>query len=161
MNRVGPALLAVFGGVLVLVAALLPEFTSGGIGFSPLDPASLGWTARLVGTLVQVGLLLVPAAMVALGQGRGPAGGILIGAGVLGLTVRLVRIFQLGQEPSLDPAIGSFLDLLADGAALTAGILTLTSSHDDELEELEEEDGVLLEAEEAVLAPPPGEPETG
>ena len=153
MNRLVPALVAFIAGLLVLVSALLPEFESNGTGFSPLDPASLGQPARLVGTLVQMGLLMAPAALLALGQARGPAGGILIGAGALGLTLRLVRIFQLGQEPSLDPALGSYLDLVSDGAALAAGVLALTSSPD-----LPEEEEWSDEAElEAELPPPPGE----
>ena len=153
MNRLVPALVAVIGAVLLLLAALQPEFASNGTGFSPLDPASLGQPARLVGTLVQMGLLLGPAALLALGHSRGPAAGILIGAGALGLTLRLVRIFQLGQEPNLDPAFGSYLDLVSDGAALAAGVLALTASpHAGEEEEWEDEADLETE-----LAPPPGE----
>ncbi len=155
MTRVVPAVVAVVGAVLVLVAALLPEFDPNGTGFSPLDPASLGQPARLVGTLVQIGLLLAPAALLALDQARGPAAGILVGVGALGLTLRLVRIFQLGQEPNLDPAIGSYLDLVSDGAALTAGILALTAP----AEEDEEEDWAVEGPPQAELAPPAGEAE--
>ena len=156
MNRLVPALVAVLGAAFLLLAALLPEFTAGADRIVPLDPDRLGWVASLVGVLVQAGLFLAPAALLALGQARAAAGGILVGAGALGLTVRLVRIVQLGESPELDPAIGSWIDLLADGSALAAGVLALTSSEDLVEEEAEWEDEMAPEGE---LAPPPGDPE--
>ncbi len=154
MNRLIPAALAAVAAALLVVAALLPEFTAGGIGVTPVDPERVGWVAGLVGVLVQMGLLLAPGALLALGQARAAAGGVLVGAGVLGLTIRLVRVAQLGQTPDFDPAIGSWIDLLADGTALVAGVLALTSS-DEGPEEEDWEEEALVEAEE--LAPPPGE----
>ena len=155
MNRLVPALLAVLGAALLILAALLPEFSAGAEGFIPLDPNRPGWVASLVGVLVQAGLFLTPATLLALGQARAAAGGILVGAGVLGLTVRLVRIAQLGESPDLDPAIGSWIDLLADGSALAAGVLALTSSDEVVEEEADWDDELPPEGE---LAPPPGEP---
>lgn len=154
MNRLTPVLVAVLGAILLVLAGLVPEFNVNGEGVTPLDPNRVGWIASLIGTLAQVGLYLVPAVLVALGQGRGPAAGVLVGAGVLGLTIRLVRIVQLGQTPGFDAAIGSLIDLLADGAALTAGVLILTSSEEAPDEEDWEEDHLA----EAEVAPPPGEP---
>lgn len=140
-QRVVPALIAVLGAALIVLAALIPEFNDRGVGVTPLDPQRLGWVASLVGILVQVGLFLVPAALLALGQARSAAGGILVGAGVLGLTIRLVRIVQLGQTPGFDAAAGSLIDLLADGAALTAGVLALTASPEEEDEDAWDEVG--------------------
>ncbi len=154
-RRLVPALIALLGAVLIVLAALIPEFNDRGVGVTPLDPERLGWVASLIGILVQVGLFLVPAVLLALGQARSAAAGILVGAGVLGLTVRLVRIVQLGQTPGFDAAIGSLVDLLADGAALTAGVLALTATNEPS-DEVDWEDEDSLEAE---VAPPPGEPD--
>ena len=155
MDRLVPAFLALLGAALLVVAALLPEFMAGGVGVTPLDPERVGWVASLIGVLVQAGLVLTPAALLALGQARSAAGGILVGAGVLGLTIRLVRIVQLGETPGFDPAIGSWIDLLADGSALAAGVVALTSSEDFAEEDEAWEDEVAPDAE---PPPPPGEP---
>jgi hypothetical protein len=155
VNRLVPASIAFLGAALIVIAALVPEYRAGGVGITPLDPERMDQIAILVGVLVQAGLLLMPAALLALGQARSAAGGILVGAGVLGLTIRLVRIAQLGQTPDFDPAIGSWIDLLADGAALIAGVLALTASEDEDEDE-EWEDEAPIEAD---LPPPPGENE--
>jgi hypothetical protein len=107
---------------------MLPEFEvqPGGIGVIPLDPDRAGWAAGLVGILVQVGLLLVAMLMLVLGDAKAVAGGILLGAGVLGLSLRLVRIVQLMQAPGLDPALGSWIDLAGEAGVLVAGALALT-----------------------------------
>jgi hypothetical protein len=152
MPRVVAPLLAVVAAGLVVTAALVPEFEAGGVGVTPLDPDRLGWVPILVGTLVQVGVLLVPAAMLLLGERRGIAGGILLGAGILGVTSRLVRLFQLGEIPDLGPAIGSWVDLTAEAAAILAGALALLAIRPHERDE---------EATDMDLPPPPGEPSVG
>jgi hypothetical protein len=111
--------------------------------------------ASLVGILVQVGLLLVAMLLMVLTETKGVAGGILVGAGILGLSLRLVRIAQLIEEPSFDPAVGSWVDLVGEASVLIAGGLSLTSletghvADEGELEDLED-----LESE---LPPPSGE----
>lgn len=150
MQRYLPPLLALVSAGLVVTAALLPEFNAEGVGVTPLDPNRPGWVPILVGTLVHVGLLLVPALMLLLGESRGIAGGILVGAGVLGLSLRLVRLFQLAELPGLDPAFGSSVDAVGEAAALSAGLLALSS--------LRPRPQPDAEAPEPDLAPPPGEP---
>ena len=158
MPRLGLAILVVVAAGLIVVSALLPEYLAqpGDVGIRPLDPERPGWVASLLGILVQVGLLLVSALLLVLSDARAVGGGILIGAGVLGLSLRLVRIVQLMEAPGLDPAIGSWADLVAEGSVLAAGGLTLTwtgpgREPDDELLDADDE---LLDAEEP---PPPGE----
>lgn len=148
MPRVVAPLLALVAAGLVVTAALVPEFQAGGVGVTPLDPDRVGWVPILVGSLVQVGVLLVPAAMLLLGERRGIAGGILLGAGILGLTLRLVRLFQLAEIPDLGPAIGSWVDLSAEAGAIVAGALALLGIRPSEREE---------EATDTDLPPPPGE----
>jgi hypothetical protein len=107
--------------------------------------------ATLVGILVQVGLLLVAALLLVLSDSKALAGGMLIGAGVLGLSLRLVRIVQLMEAPGLTPAIGSAIDLVAEAAVLAGGGLTLTwigpappqDDTEDELPPPPGEDGVV------------------
>lgn len=150
MPRLLPAVLAVCAAGLLVAGALLPEYKADGFRVTPLDPEVPGWAPALVGTLVHVGLLLVPALMLLLGANGGIAGGILTGAGVLGLSLRAVRLFQLREIPQLDPALGSWVDLLGEGVALSAGILALAA-----LGARGEPEPEALEPD---LAPPPGEP---
>lgn len=153
MPRVGLAVLVLIAVGLIVVAALLPEYEvqPAGIGIKPLDAARPGWVAGLMGILVQVGLLLVAMLLLVLSDARAVAGGILLGAGVIGLSLRLVRIVQLMEAPGVDPAIGSWVDLTAEAAVLVSGALSLTWLGAEP--DLEED----LEDPESELPPPPGE----
>jgi hypothetical protein len=150
--RLIPALLGFLAAALLVTGSLLPEFEVGGVGVAQIDPERVGWVPAMVGMLVQVGLVLSGALMLALGESRQVAGGILIGTGILGLTLRIVRVLQLGEAPGYDAAFGSWIDALAEGLTTLAGVLALirgTEAPDEH--ELEED----LEPEAA--APLPGE----
>ena len=161
--RLITVLLGFLAAGLLVLASLLPEFTSGGAGVAQVDPSRSGWVPALVGMLVQVGLVLSGALMVALRESRLLAGGLLLGAGILGLSLRVVRLFQLAEAPGFNAAVGSGVDLLAETLTVGAGILALLGARedafaeevDDHLEEGHEPD----EGEEtpATSAPPPGE----
>jgi hypothetical protein len=124
----------------------------------------MGWVPALVGMLVQVGLVLSGALMVALRESRLLAGGLLLGAGILGLSLRVVRLFQLAEAPGFNAAVGSGVDLLAESLTAGAGVLALVGGREDDLEdefeEEEDEEGGEGDDEELLepLAPPPGEP---
>ncbi|MGH2691103.1 MAG: hypothetical protein ACRDHM_01205 [Actinomycetota bacterium] len=152
-TRLIAPLLALLAAGLLVTAALLPEIVvepGGGGGLRPLDPERPAWVATLVGILVQVGLVLVAALMLLLRQSEAVAGGILLGAGTLGLTVRAVRFAQLGDSSPLAAGVGSWVDALAEAAVLAAGVVALSSLR---------RKGPEPEAEpQSALAPPPGEP---
>lgn len=154
--RVFAALLALLSAGLLVAASLLPEFESGGVGTAPLDPERVGSVAILIGLLIHVGLILLPALMLLMGDGPSSAGGILLGAGVLGLSLRLVRMFQLAEVPGVDAAVGSWIDALAEGLSLTAGAVALIGLRRDSAP-LEDPD--VLEQEEigSETVPPPGD----
>jgi hypothetical protein len=149
------AVLGFLAAALLVVGALLPEFTTGGTGVAQIDPGREAWIPALVGMLVQVGLVLSGALMLALGESRQLAGGLLLGTGVLGLSLRVVRLFQLSAATGFNAAVGSGIDLLAETLTVAAGILALRAGREEEPdEELEDED----EADSVdSLAPPPGE----
>jgi hypothetical protein len=157
MPRAGLAVLVLVAAGLIVVAALLPEFElqPAGIGIKPLDPARAGWVAAVVGILVQVGLLLIAMLLLVLSDAKGVAGGMLLGAGILGLSLRLVRIVQLMEAPEFDPAIGSWIDLTGEAAVLVAGALSLTWLGTDQVADEDDLEG--LEDLESELPPPSGE----
>ena len=154
MRRLTPALLGFLAAALTVLAALLPEFEQGGSGFAQIDPERVAWVAVLVGMLVEVGLILSGALMVALGESRKLAGGLLLGAGILGLTLRAVRLFQIAETPGLEAGDGSWVDVLAALFTIGAGGLALTGADEEGLS-YEEYDEDL--AEEPPPAPPPEE----
>ena len=161
--RLVPALLAFLAAVLRVTGSLLPEFEVGGVGVAQIDPSRVGWVPSMIGMLVQVGLVLSGALMLVLRESRQVAGGLLIGAGVLGLTLRIVRILQLGEAPGYDPAFGSWVDTGGEAITALAGILALLGASEESLvAELEEEYEEEPE-EEAYEAspPPPGEIPSG
>ncbi len=154
MPRLVAATFGFLAAGLVVLASLLPEFTTGGMDVAQIDPGRVGWVPSLVGMLVEVGLLLSAALMLLLGESRKLAGGILIGAGVLGLTLRVVRLFQLAEAPGFDAGVGSWVDALAGVLTLSAGAWALTGSEEEDLDEDEE---YAAEDEEVPPAPPPGD----
>jgi hypothetical protein len=154
--RVIAAILAFLAAALVVLGSLLPEFSTGEAGVAQVDPSRAGWVPALVGMLVQVGLVLSGALMLVLGESRRVAGGLLLGAGILGLSLRVVRLFQLAEAPGFNAAAGSGVDLLAEALTVTAGGLALFGGREVDLEddlEEDEEDEDALES----PAPPPGE----
>jgi hypothetical protein len=161
--RLITVLLGFLAAGLLVLGSLLPEFTSGGAGVAQVDPSRIGWVPALVGMLVQVGLVLSGALMVALRESRLLAGGLLLGAGILGLSLRVVRLFQLAEAPGFNAAVGSGVDLLAETLTTGTGILALLGAREDAFEE--EVDDHLEEGYEpddgeetpATSAPPPGE----
>lgn len=158
--RVIAAILAFLAAALVVVGSLLPEFSTGGAGVAQVDPSRAGWVPALVGMLVQVGLVLSGALMLVLGESRRVAGGLLLGAGILGLSLRVVRLFQLAEAPGFNAAAGSGVDLLAESLTVAAGGLALFGGREVDLEDdLEEESDEDDEEEDALQtpAPPPGE----
>lgn len=162
MSRWLPAVLGFLAAALLVMGSLLPEFSDGDTGVAQVDPNREAWVPALVGMLVQVALVLSGALMLALGESRKLAGGLLLGAGALGLTLRVVRLFQLAEAPGLNAAVGSGIDLLAEGMTVTAGVLALIGPRGDELHEVEDGYEELEDEEDedqsAPLAPPPGEP---
>jgi len=159
--RLITALLGFLAAGLLVLGSLLPEFTAEGAGVAQVDPSRMGWVPALVGILVQVGLVLSGALMVALRESRLLAGGLLLGAGILGLSLRVVRLFQLTEAPGFNAAVGSGVDLLAESLTVGAGVLALLGAREDALEDgFEEEEGGEGDQEELPepLAPPPGEP---
>ncbi|MGH2709969.1 MAG: hypothetical protein ACRDH9_02035 [Actinomycetota bacterium] len=158
MPRLLPALLGFLAAALIVLAALLPEYEQGGVGFAQIDPERVAWVPVLVGMLVEVGLVLSGALMVALGESRKLAGGLLLGAGVLGLTLRVVRLFQIAEAPGLDAGVGSWVDALAAFFTVSAGALALSGGEDEDLydEDYDDEDAP---GEEPPPAPLPGEDE--
>jgi hypothetical protein len=138
MPRLLPASLGFLAAGLIVLAALLPEYESGGMGFPPIDPGRVAWVPVLVGTLVEVGLVLSGALMVALGESRKVAGGLLLGAGILGLTLRVVRLFQIADAPGVEAGDGSWVDALAAVLTVCTGALTLRGPEDEDDEYQEE-----------------------
>ncbi|MDQ4005977.1 MAG: hypothetical protein M3135_06720 [Actinomycetota bacterium] len=127
--RVAAVALAVIASALQIAAALMPEFVAGGvIEAVPLDQERPGALSVLVALLVHVGVLLVAALMMVVREAPGVAGGLLIGASAVGASLRAARLFQLAEAPQFAPAIGSWMDLGAEVAALTAGIVALLST---------------------------------
>jgi len=162
--RVITVLLGFLAAGLLVLGSLLPEFTTDGAGVAQVDPSRMGWVPALVGMLVQVGLVLSGALMVALRESRLLAGGLLLGAGILGLSLRVVRLFQLAEAPGFNAAAGSGVDLLAEALTVGAGVLALVGGREDDLEgefeeEEEDEEGGEGDHEELLepLAPPPGD----
>ena len=153
--RLIPALVAFLAAALLVTGSLLPEYEVGGVRVAQIDPDGVGWVPSMVGMLVQVGLVLSAGLMLLLGESRQVAGGLLIGSGVLGLTVRIVRILQLGEAPAYDPAFGSWVDSLAEGLCVFAGSLALVGAG---REPVEDEEEAYDEDLPSPLAPPPGEP---
>jgi hypothetical protein len=151
------ALLGFLAAALLVVGALLPEFTADGAGVAQVDPGREAWVPALVGMLVQVALVLSGALMLALGESRQLAGGLLLGTGVLGLSLRVVRLFQLAAATGFNAAVGSGIDLLAETLTVAVGFLALRGGQEDEaVEEFElEDDSGSVDA----LPPPPGEPD--
>ena len=145
MQRVQPALLGFLAAGLIVLAALLPEYEQGGAGFAQIDPERVAWIAVLLGMLVEVGLVLSGALMIALGESRKLAGGILLGAGILGLTLRVVRLFQIAETPGLDAGDGSWVDALAALLTIAAGALALRGSREDLGEEWDGDEDDLAE----------------
>ena len=162
--RLITVLLGFLAAGLLVLGSLLPEFTTGGAGVAQVDPSRMGWVPALVGMLVQVGLVLSGALMVALRESRLLAGGLLLGAGILGLSLRVVRLFQLAEAPGFNAAVGSGVDLLAESLTVGAGVLALLGGRgndlEDEFEEEEDEEGGEEDDQELLepLAPPPGDP---
>jgi hypothetical protein len=156
MPRPLPVSLGFLAAGLIVLAALLPEYEAGGVGVAQVDPERPGWVPSLVGMLVEVGLILYAVLMLLLGESRKLAGGILIGAGILGLTLRIVRLFQLAEVPDLEGGDGSWVDALAGLLIVSAGILAVRGTDDEDLDEEYEEDYVPQE--EPPPAPLPGEP---
>lgn len=155
MPRLLPASLGFLAAGLIVLAALLPEYEAGGVGVAQLDPERAGWVPSLIGMLVEVGLVLSAVLMLVLGESRRLAGGILIGAGILGLTLRIVRLFQLAEIPDLEGGDGSWVDALAGLLTVSAGTLAVRETNDEDLdEEYEDSEGG---EEEPPLAPLPGE----
>jgi hypothetical protein len=148
MPRVVAPTLAVVASGLIVAAALLPEFEAAGVAVVPLDSERPGWLPILAGTLAQVGLVLMAAATLFLNGNRAIAGGILLGAGILGLMLRLVRLFQLAEVAELSPAMGSWVDLVAEAGVIGSGALALVGIGQPEADE---------EAADIDLAPPPGD----
>ena len=151
-------LLGFLAAGLLVIGALLPEYTASGTGVPQVDPGRDSWVPALVGMLVQVGLVLSGALMLALRESRQLAGGLLIGTGVLGLSLRVVRLFQLSTAPGLNAAVGSGIDLLAETITVAVGILALRGASGGGLMEEFEEDEEPEEDSVHGLAPPPGEP---
>lgn len=150
------ALLAILAAALLVTGSLLPEFQVGGVGVAQIDPDRVGWVPSMVGMLVQVGLVLSGALMLLLGESRQVSGGILVGAGLLGLTLRVVRILQLTEAPGYDAAVGSWLDGIAEGMTVVAGVLALSGSgREADVDQYEEPEDDLepLEA----TSPPAGD----
>src|SRR5688572_177906 len=153
-NRVLPAVLGFAGAGLIVLGALLPEYNLGGQGVAQIDPSRMGWVPALVGMLVEVGLVLSASLMLILGESRQIAGGILLGAGILGLTLRVVRLFQLAAIPEITGGDGSWVDLIAALLTVSAGVLALRGSREEpeDADGYDEDEPVL-----AALAPPAGE----
>lgn len=150
------AVLGFLATALLVVGALLPEFTTGGTGVAQVDPGREAWLPALVGLLVQVGLVLSGVLMLALGESRQLAGGLLLGTGLLGLSIRVVRLFQLAAATGFNAAVGSGIDLLAETLTVAAGLLALGAGREDEPVEEFEDEGEADSVDS--LAPPPGEP---
>ena len=159
VNRLLPAAVALVGAALLVIASLLPEFFAGGAGVTPLDPGRPAWVPSLVGLLVQVAIVLSAALMLLLEEPRQIAGGILVGAGLLGFSLRVVRLFQLAAAPELSGGDGSWVDLIAEGLVVLEGVLSLRDRSEavliDEVDEVAEDETL------PPLAPPPGEPREG
>jgi hypothetical protein len=158
MPRLLPATLGFLAAGFMVFGALLPEFSVGGVDVAQVDPDRLGWVPALVGMLVEVGLILSAALMLILGESRKVAGGILLGAGVLGLTLRIVRLFQLAEDPGFAAGDGSWVDALAGLLTVGAGALALKGSDDDDLDEDEEGEDWIEEAPPAPLPEAPASP---
>ena len=132
MRRVLPAVLAVLAAALVVVAGLLPEFllladAGTPIEVVPLEGGRPAWLGTLSSYIVHAGILLVAAAMLVLNEAPRVAGGLLIGASLVGLSLRVARVLQLSAAPEFAPALGSWVDLGAEVLGLATGIWALVA----------------------------------